>query len=142
MDEIDRWRERSAATRPEEEIEKALATLEKDPSAHVAWAVLWALLGEGPIYPRLVPRLESILRHTAKRGKVKAMAEGKLKEATQAFEKAKAQLRAFVEHPFHVVKNLFKHRKVRYRGLAKNTAQLHTLFALANLVLARRSSLT
>ena len=78
----------------------------------------------------------------AKRSKVKAMAEGKLKEATQAFEKAKAQLRAFVEHPFHVVRNLFKHRKVRYRGLAKNTAQLHTLFALANLVLARRSSLT
>lgn len=49
------------ATRPREEIEKALATLEKDPSAHVAWAVLWAVLGEGPIYPHLVPRLESIL---------------------------------------------------------------------------------
>lgn len=52
------------ATRPEGEIEKALTNLEKDPSAHVAWAVLWAVLGEGPIYPRLVPRLESILRHT------------------------------------------------------------------------------
>ena len=52
----------------------------------------------------------------AKRGKVKAMAEGQLKEATQAFEKAKAQLRAYVEHPFHVVKNLFKHRKVRLPG--------------------------
>ena len=75
----------------------------------------------------------------AKRGKVKALAGGKLKELTQAFEKAKAQLRAYVEHPFHVVKNLFKHRKVRYRGLAKNTAQLHTLFALANLVLAGRN---
>ena len=78
----------------------------------------------------------------AKRGKVKAMAEGKLKEATQAFEKAKAQLRAYVEHPFHVVKTLFKHRKVRYRGIVKNTAQLHTLFALANLVLARRTLTT
>ena len=75
----------------------------------------------------------------AKRGKVKAMAEGKLKEMTQAVEKAKAQMRAYVEHPFHVVKNLFKHRKVRYRGLAKNTAQLHTLFALANLVLVKRT---
>ena len=30
------------------------------------------------------------------------------------------------------------HVKVRYRGLAKNTAQLHTLFALANLWLVRR----
>ena len=67
------------------------------------------------------------------------MAEGKLKEAVQALEKAKAQVRAYVEHPFHVVKNLFKHRKTRYRGLAKNTAQLHTLFAPANLVLAGRS---
>ena len=75
----------------------------------------------------------------ARRSKVKAMAEGKLKELTQALEKAKAQARAYVEHPFHVVKNLFRHRKTRYRGLAKNTAQLHTLFALANLVLAGRA---
>ena len=73
----------------------------------------------------------------AKRGKLKAMAEGPRKEVAKALEKCKAQLRAYVEHPFHVVKNLFKHRKVRYRGLAKNTAQLHTLFALANLVIAK-----
>jgi IS5 family transposase len=73
----------------------------------------------------------------AKRGKVKAMPEGKRKEIIQALEKAKAQLRAYGEHPFHIVKNLFRHRKVRYRGLAKNTAQLHTLFALANLVIAK-----
>ena len=73
----------------------------------------------------------------AKRGKVKAMAEGRLKELTQAYEKAKAQVRARVEHPFHIIKNLFKHRKTRYRGLAKNTAQLHTLFALANLFIVK-----
>jgi IS5 family transposase len=30
---------------------------------------------------------------------------------------------------------------VRYRGLAKNTAQLHVLFALANLVIAKRALL-
>jgi transposase, IS5 family len=74
----------------------------------------------------------------AKRGKVKAMAEGLVKELTLKLEKAKAQVRARVEHPFHIIKNLFKHRKVRYRGLAKNTAQLYSLFALANLVIARR----
>jgi IS5 family transposase len=73
----------------------------------------------------------------AKRGKIKAMAEGKLKELTLAVEKSKAQLRAAVEHPFHVLKNLFGHRKARYRGLAKNTSQLHGLFALVNLVIAR-----
>lgn len=76
-----------------------------------------------------------------KRGKRKAMAEGALKEASEAFEKAKAQVRALVEHPFHILKNLFKHRKTRYRGLVKNTAQLHTLFALVNLVIAKRELL-
>jgi transposase, IS5 family len=73
-----------------------------------------------------------------KRGPIKAMAEGAEKEALKALEKAKAQVRAFVEHPFHVVKNLFRHRKTRYRGLAKNQHQLHVLFGLANLVLATR----
>ena len=57
----------------------------------------------------------------------------------EKLEKAKASVRAKVEHPFHVLKNLFRHRKTRYRGLAKNTAQLHTLFAFANLVLAGRT---
>ena len=76
-----------------------------------------------------------------KRGKIKKMAEGQIKELTCRIEKLKAQVRARVEHPFHVVKNLFGHRKVRYRGLQKNTAQLHTLFGLANLVLAKRALL-
>ena len=73
----------------------------------------------------------------AKRGKVKALAEGLVKELTVQFERRKAQVRARVEHPFHILKNLFRHRKTRYRGLAKNTAQLHSLFALANLFIAR-----
>ena len=54
-------------------------------------------------------------------------------------EKAKAQMRARVEPPFHVIKNLFQHRKVRSRGLGKDTAQLDSLFAPANLVVARRA---
>ncbi len=53
-------------------------------------------------------------------------------------EKIKASIRAKVEHPFRVLKRQFGHVKVRYRGLAKNTAQLHTLMALANLWLIRR----
>jgi IS5 family transposase len=53
-------------------------------------------------------------------------------------EKLKASIRAKVEHPFRVIKRQFGHLKVRYRGLAKNTAQLHTLFALSNLWMARR----
>ena len=48
------------------------------------------------------------------------------------------QVVASTEHPFHVIKNLFKHKKVRYKGLAKNEAQLFSLFGLANLVIAKR----
>lgn len=73
-----------------------------------------------------------------KRGLIKALAEGAEKEACKAVEKAKASVRAYVEHPFHIVKNLFRHRKVRYRGLAKNGHQLYTLFGLANVVIAAR----
>jgi IS5 family transposase len=44
-------------------------------------------------------------------------------------------------HPFHIVKNLFRHKRLRYRRLAKNTAQLHTLFALAKLVIVKNTLL-
>ena len=75
-----------------------------------------------------------------KRGVIKAMAQGAEKEAIKAVEKAKASVRAFVEHPFHIVKNLFRHRKVRYRGLAKNGHQLYVLFGLANVVIGSRTA--
>jgi IS5 family transposase len=75
-----------------------------------------------------------------KRGAIKAMAEGAEKEAIKAVEKAKASVRAFVEHPFHIVKNLFRHRKARYRGLAKNGHQLYTLFGLANVMIGSRTA--
>jgi len=47
-------------------------------------------------------------------------------------------VRARVEHVFRVIKCQFGYRKVRYRGLAKNEAQMFSLMALANLYLARR----
>ncbi len=48
-----------------------------------------------------------------------------------AFEKTKTNIYAKVEHPFHVIKNLFGYRKVCYKGLTKSQAQLFSLFALA-----------
>lgn len=48
-----------------------------------------------------------------------------------------AKYRAKVEHPFRVLKRQFGFTKVRYRGLAKNTAQLKTLFALSNVWMVR-----
>lgn len=56
-------------------------------------------------------------------------------------EHLKASIRAKVEHPFRVIKRQFGYVKVRYRGLAKNTAQLHTLFALSNLWTVRQTLL-
>ena len=53
-------------------------------------------------------------------------------------EQLKASVRAKVEHPFRVLKRQFGYTKVRYRGLAKNTAQIVTLFALSNLWMVRR----
>ena len=77
-----------------------------------------------------------------KRGLIKAMAEGAEKAAVKAVEKAKASVRAFVEHPFHMVQNLFRHRKVRYRGLTKNGHQLYALFGLANVGMGGRAGAT
>jgi IS5 family transposase len=54
----------------------------------------------------------------------------------------KASIRAKVEHPFRVIKQQFGYAKVRYRGLAKNTARLTMLFALSNLWMARRQLLS
>ncbi len=65
-----------------------------------------------------------------------------LYKAKRKIEKAKAQVRAKVEHPFRVIKGQFGYVKTRFRGLAKNTAQLVTLFALSNLWMARRHLLT
>ena len=73
-----------------------------------------------------------------KRSKIEARPQGALRDTLKALEHSKANIRAWVEHPFHVVKNLFRHRKLRYKGLAKNAAQLNVLFALANLVLVGR----
>jgi IS5 family transposase len=75
-----------------------------------------------------------------KRSIIKALPKG-LRDLAEPVERALSQVRAVVEHPFHIVKNLFRHKKLRYRGLAKNTAQLHTLFALANLVIVKKTLL-
>ena len=69
-----------------------------------------------------------------KRGSIKALAEDAETAAV------KASVRAFVEHPFHMVKNLFGHRKVRSRGLARNGPQLDALFGLANVVIGGRTT--
>ena len=61
-----------------------------------------------------------------------------LSNAERARNRTKSKVRARVEHPFHVIKQVFGFAKVRYRGLMKNTSRLHMLCALANLHMVRR----
>lgn len=80
--------------------------------------------------------------HVAMKRQVrKALPDNAMGRALALQERVKAGIRSKVEHPFHVIKNLFGHRKVRYRGLAKNEVQLVALFGLANLVMAKKSLL-
>ncbi len=53
-------------------------------------------------------------------------------------EKAKASVRAKVEHPFRYIKRVFGYDKVRYRGLAKNENRLHLLAGFTNLLIGRK----
>ena len=61
-----------------------------------------------------------------------------LSKTQRARNRRLSRVRATVEHPFLVVKRLWGHAKVRYRGIGKNLAQMHTLFALANVYRMRR----
>jgi len=76
-----------------------------------------------------------------KHARLKGIAEGPLKQLTQALEQAKAKICARAEHPFHVVKNLFKHKKAHCVGFANSGVQCDTLFALANLVISKEALL-
>ena len=96
--------------------------VEKRPE-HVDRKVIWQVAARRSTYKKLDKR--SALYKTKRK-----------------IEKAKAQVRAKVEHPFRVIKRQFGYTKVRFRGLVKNTAQLVTLFALSNLWMVRRHLLT
>lgn len=53
-------------------------------------------------------------------------------------EKAKASVRAKVEHVFFYIKQMFGYSKVRYRGLEKNENRLYVLAGFTNLLRAER----
>ncbi len=74
----------------------------------------------------------------AKPSAVKRM-HASLQKTAARIEHLKSSIRSKVEHPFRVIKCQFGFTKVRYRGLAKNTAQIQMLFALSNLWMVRRT---
>lgn len=64
-----------------------------------------------------------------------------LSNAQKKKNRKHSRLRAKVEHPFRVIKHLWGHYKLRYKGLAKNKSQFTTLCALSNLYLCRKDVL-
>jgi IS5 family transposase len=102
------------------------------------------LLEANELAPEILRRVNAYLSRKGlmlKRGSIvdaTIIAAPSEKRALEKIEKAKASVRAKVEHRFRVIKRQFGLMKVRFRGLAKNTAHVITLFALANLWMARR----
>lgn len=70
--------------------------------------------------------------------KEKAKPGKALSRYMRAKNKRFGKVRARVEHVFRVMKCQFGYRKVRYRGILKNGAQVFSLLALANIYLARK----
>lgn len=87
-------------------------------------------------YVKRAKKIEWKTRCRSQAEKIRTRARRRLRAMRQ--ETRKAQVRARVEHPFRVVKCVFGYAKTRFKGLAKNTAQIVTLFALANLYAVRR----
>lgn len=70
------------------------------------------------------------VHHKAPRGQ-------QLTEHQELTNYRRSRIRSRGEHPFGVVKHTWGQRKARYKGLFKNACQFYTLFALANLQMAR-----
>lgn len=64
-----------------------------------------------------------------------------LQDSDRDWNREQSKVRARGEHIFQIIKQLWGHRKVRYRGLAKNKAHFFSLLALANLYLTRKKLL-
>lgn len=56
-------------------------------------------------------------------------------EQEKKLESRKSSIRCKVEFVFHIVKDIFRWRKARYKGIAKNDAFAHLAFASANIFL-------
>lgn len=68
-------------------------------------------------------------------GKARAMPDGLGKTWFKYCERQKSSVRCKVEHPFHIIKDIFGYRKTVYRGISKNLNRMHLLFASSNLLM-------
>jgi transposase, IS5 family len=90
-----------------------------------------AYSGQGEVIHACAPQAQDFTNKKGRRNRP-------LTEADKARNRTKSQVRAKVEHPFHVLKRVFGFVKVRYRGLAKNANWLFVACGLVNLYMARR----
>ena len=67
--------------------------------------------------------------------------QGVVDEVERAKNKTKSSVRAKVEHPFLVIKQIFGFAKTRYKGLEKNAHRLFVTCELAHLYMVRRQLL-
>ena len=72
---------------------------------------------------------------------LKARPTSRLGSSQKQRNRKHASIRSRVEHVFRIIKCQFGYTKVRYKGLAKNAAQVFMLVGLANLYLKRRALL-
>ncbi len=72
---------------------------------------------------------------------LKARPKSRLGSSQKQRNRKHSAIRSRVEHLFRVIKCQFGYTKVRYKGLAKNAAQVFMLVGLANLYLKRRELL-
>jgi len=90
-----------------------------------------AYQGRGEVIRQAAPQAQDM---TSRRTRYKDFVD----EAQRRKNRAKAKIRAKVEHPFRILKRVFGFVKVRFRGLKKNHAHLCAAFALVNLYLHRK----
>lgn len=80
----------------------------------------------------IINRRPSSMKKLTKNGQYKAKKR----------EKIKSSIRSKVEHPFYILKRIFKFRKTRYKTLRKQISKLNFMFALVNLYLVDNRKLS
>ncbi len=101
---------------------------------HGAETKVWgdsAYQGQGDVIKACAPAAQDMTNRRYRR-------QGVVDEVERAKNKTKSSVRAKVEHPFLVIKQIFGFAKTHYKGLEKNAHRLFVTCALANLYMVRR----
>lgn len=92
----------------------------------------WEVIGDSG-YLGMEKRDSAYPKHVTYTAAKRYSQRKKLSAERVADEKVLSSIRCKVEHAFHRIKVQFGYKKVRYRGLAKNTARLTMLASITNM---------